>query len=127
MPEVVIADREWYRQFKTSTSESDVLGDKFLKKSAAGYQKYLYLLTKYPMRMEYIAFGPNPPIDLMWHTHLIQPKSYFSDCKELMYEVSHHKLLPEEMRTEIVYDARTSEEVKIWEQEFDGESLTEYL
>lgn len=91
------------------------------------YQRYLYLCCKYERRMEWCGFAPTPAIDLVWHTHLLRPRSYFYDVaficntKPVM-----HKLLPQEARTEFVYEHHRSHEAALWLEEF-GESLDALL
>ena len=68
-----------------------------LQSSMLGYQRFMYLLTKYPMEMERTNFSPCPPIDLIWHTYLAQSASYHKDSERLVGHVHHHKLLPKSM------------------------------
>jgi hypothetical protein len=68
--------------------------------------------------MEWIGFSPSPSVDLFWHSHLLQPAAYFRDAFELCGCVSHHKLLPSGAQTEFVYDAHSSAEAQLWEEEF---------
>lgn len=38
----------------------------FLHRSLLGYQRFLYLLAKFPKTLQRIGFSPSPPIDLFW-------------------------------------------------------------
>jgi hypothetical protein len=70
------------------------------------------------------GFAPAPFIDLFWHSHLLRPASYFRDTSFLCFCTPHHKLLPEEARTEFLYNAHSMQEEAIWEEEFN-ESLSD--
>jgi len=121
-------DKLWFREFKKATIIEDMnnIPDEFFTRALLGYQKYLYLVTKYPRYTEKIMFSPCPSIDLIWHTHLIQPASYESDSKYLTFVVRHHKLLPRSMRMEMFYNVRIDAEEFLWQNEF-GESMAFYL
>jgi len=93
-PQAMVDDRQWYREFEKAVGKIDMNGSAFLQKSLMGYQKFMYLLCKYPRKMEKIQFAPVPPIDLIWHTYLAQPQAYKKDCTRLIDSVVHHKLLP---------------------------------
>jgi len=134
-----IGDREWYRQFiiscqnaGTENPESILFEDgnedqiRFFENALLGYQRYLYLITKYPDYVENIMFSPIPAIDLIWHTHLLQPESYYKDCMILMNEVRHHKLLPDYYdKTWYNLEERTNNEEKLWYEEF-SENMSRY-
>lgn len=118
---VVADDRSWFLNFLKAHGKT-VFERAELEAFVLGYQKYLYLLAKYPMRMERIGFAPNPSIDLIWHTHLVNPRAYYYDVGFLCHGVTHHKLLPREARRPFAYDKHVSDEAAIWEEEF-GETL----
>jgi len=121
-----VNDRMWFREFKRATQRVDTNSVAFLRKAQLGFQKFMYLLAKWPMKMENINFSPCPPIDLMWHTYLVQPTEYAIFCKKLIINVVHHKLLPRAKRTLMTYSSRHDKEEKLWMEEFD-ESTSIYV
>ena len=122
---VVKLDRDWLVNLRAAFGGQINFSQPDLKHFQIGYQKYLYLLAKYPFRCEWIGFAPTPSIDLMWHAHLIQPKAYWRDVTFLCFGLPHHKLLPEVSRTPFVYEAHLSEETQLWQEEF-AEDLHSY-
>lgn len=118
-------DGDWFtnfaasQQFRTIGFTPDELASFVL-----GYQRYLYLVAKMPQRMEWIGFAPTPAIDLIWHTHLLCPRSYWRDVGFLFGGAMPpmHKLLPLDARKPFVYAAHASAEAHLWQEEF-GESL----
>ena len=128
LPGIVADDRKWFPNFVSAMGED--FEDIDFEKCHIGYQKYLYLLTKYPRRMEWISFAPNPAIDLMWHTHLATPKAYWKDVSFVMCVESSlpmHKLLPAEARTPFVFEKHLNEETRLWEDEFPGDLMKSYV
>lgn len=89
-----------------------------------GYQRYLYLVAKHPQTTEWIGFAPSPAIDLVWHTHLLVPRSYWRDVGFLFGGSlpPMHKLLPLEARKPFVYEEHALVERSLWSDEF-GEAL----
>jgi len=135
----LIDDRTWYKQFVRacqSAGEEDPTSillehgnnsqQNFFSNALLGYQRFLYLITKYPKYVEDIMFSPIPAIDLIWHTHLVQPSSYYYDAVHLMFQVRHHKILERRNRTERFYTERSNIEDELWNEEF-GESMNKYL
>lgn len=121
LPQVVRDDFDWLRNFLASQNGNTTLVREELDRFVLGYQRYLYLCAKHERRMEWIGFSPTPAIDLIWHTHLLMPASYWRDVGFLfMGKPAMHKLLPPEARTQFVYEKHKSEECK---EEF-GEELT---
>lgn len=88
------------------------------------------------------------PVDLIWHTHLLQPAVYHVDAMRLIGQVHHHKLLyastltlqlgcsslryhsPESKRLLAVFNDSgkmpVEKEQILWQKEFD-ESLRQYV
>jgi len=97
-----------------------------IAQAVVGYQRFMYLLAKYPQKMEYIDFAPCPTIDLIWHTMLVQPAVYERFSRRLILHVVHHKVLPASKQTLIRYDERKDKEESLWRSEF-GESIARYL
>jgi len=122
----MVDDRVWFREFNKATEGVDVYSTAFLRKAQLGFQKFMYLLAKWPVKMDRIGFSPCPPIDLMWHTYLLQPKEYAIFSKKLILRVVHHKLLPKESRTLMTYSLRHDKEEKLWTKEFN-ESMAIYV
>jgi hypothetical protein len=123
---VAQSDRDWFANFLAAHGGRSEFDTETLQKFQIGYQKYLYLLTKYPLKMEWIGFSPTPSIDLFWHSHLLNPTAYFHDLEKLTFGVPHHKLLPEAARHEFVYELHQNAETNLWFEEFQ-EGLDEYL
>jgi len=120
----------WIKEFKKATMSEALnvsdIPDEFFERAMLGYQKFLYVVTKYPKYTEQIMFAPCPGIDLMWHTHLVQPESHEKDSVFLTFKSRDHKLLPVEHRYEMFYDKKRDFEEKLWNDEF-GESMAYYL
>jgi len=123
---MVFDDWLWFDEFTKATANIDVSQPEFFRRSHLGYQKYLYLMAHSPVAMENMSFAPCPPIDLMWHTHILQPDAYFRDSLHLLFSVKHHKLLARCKRTPVFYESRLNKEDKLWSSVF-GESLSVYL
>jgi len=123
-------DKKWFREFKKATKcdEMDLkdIPNEYFERALLGYQKFLYLMTKYPSYTETTMFSPCPSIDLIWHTHLIQPKCYEKDSQFLTFSTRDHKLIQEDLRTIQNYDTKIDIEEKLWTEEF-GESMAIYL
>lgn len=127
----------------TAPQAQAVAAPPMLQKALVGYQRYLYLLAKYPQTMEANSFAPVPIVgacnliipylsndpsaisDLMWHTHLAAPAAYFVDSVRLMGTVRHHKLLDTGNQTVRFAMPQGLFEEKIWQEEF-GESCGVY-
>jgi hypothetical protein len=54
----------------------DIQADCFLSAQEKGYEMFLYLSTKYPLRED---ISPAAPIDIIWHTHQCFPSRYHAD------------------------------------------------
>ena len=122
---VVRQDKDWLVNFRAVFDRNEFTAEE-LAHFQVGYQKYLYLVAKYPFRMEWIGFAPTPAIDLFWHSHLLQPRAYWRDTTFLIFGTPHHKLLPEVAREVFVYEAHAGEEAKLWQEEF-MEDMREYV
>jgi len=136
----LIDDRMWFREFIKACQSAgtddplSILLDqsdnedqtRFFENALLGYQRFIYLVTKYPRYVEKIKFSPIPSIDLIWHTHLLQPRSYYKDSMKLTNEIRQHKLLNSHYRTIRFFNDRKNREEIIWNQEF-GEMMSRYL
>lgn len=49
---------------------------------------------------------PFSAIDLIWHTHLLQPSEFMRFSRRLVGKIHHHKLLPQHKRTVFTYSKR---------------------
>jgi len=124
--EDLVADRMWYRELRRATEGVDISAKAFLRRAVLGFQRFMYLLTKYPVRTETCAFSPCPPIDLIWHTLLVQPKEWEQFRRKVITRILHHKLLPSTLRREMTYDPQNDPEEALWLEEF-GESMNVYV
>jgi hypothetical protein len=125
-PEMVIEDRDWILEFRKFTWGADTSSRAFLEKCHLGYQKFLYLKSVRSYLMESFSFAPCPSIDLMWHTHLLHPRDYLTDTRQLLGHVPKHKLVDLEKRTRVWMGEREEEEEILWKESFRGESMFEY-
>jgi len=58
----------------------------FLRTALDRYKQFLYLKTKYPNDV----LVPCYDIDLMWHSHLLNPVAYYNDLKESLGALFNH-------------------------------------
>jgi hypothetical protein len=124
-PEMVLDDTDWILEFKKFTYGTDVRTDEFLQKAHTGYQKFLALKYKYSDECEDIGFAPCPPIDLMWHSHLLSPYWYRLDMQRILGHIPKHKLLDLSDRTLVFMNKRDDEQLELWGKEF-GECIFTY-
>ena len=96
-----------------------ILDDQFeMRNFQIRYQKYLYLLTKYPQTMEWMAHPPSLEIDLFWHAHLLHHHQYLRDMSRLCFYIPHHNVLPEGARCNFVYDEHATAAAQLWREEY---------
>jgi hypothetical protein len=124
-PEMVIHDRDWILEFNKFTQGTDVKSVEFRKKALFGYRRLIYLKYKYSSKVEAIGFSPCPSIDLVWHTHLVHPKTYEEDLRRVLGHVPMHKLLELKNRTEAFMDTRDDLSMQMWQQQYQ-ESIFVY-
>jgi hypothetical protein len=120
-----VDDRQWFEEFLKVASHLDLNDDRFFLRAQLGYQRFMYLMAKYPRGLEGLNFAPSPPIDLLWHTHILQPAVYRRDMLRVVRHVPEHKLLASFDRSIQTYEARTSSEEELWQKEFN-ESMAVY-
>jgi len=124
-PQMAADDQLWLEEFLKFTQGTDYKSLEFRKKAVLGYQRMLYLKWKDSKRMEEVGFAPCPAIDLIWHTHLIQPESYRKNMLTILGHVPKHKLLEEKDRTLVFFNDRDDEQERMWRDSFQ-ESLFFY-
>eukprot|EP01080_Neovahlkampfia_damariscottae_P009806 gene9806-2131_t len=112
----VLQDRKWIKTYsKFMKSNRSVFDSENYIKNTHGYvksyERYLYLLAKYPNDRS--GFYPTSAIDLVWHSHMLHPFGYKEDMEDILDEFLDH--IPEENPTEDLQ--------KVWENEFGGNEM----
>lgn len=58
-----------------------------LDEAVSRYKRFLFLAKTYP-KAELV---PTTDIDLVWHNHMLHPKSYYNDCLQYLGFILDHK------------------------------------
>ncbi len=58
------------------------------KTAVLQYKRYLWVLKKYQKQYKFLP--PSAEIDLIWHSHILDTKSYAKDCKRIFGKILHH-------------------------------------
>lgn len=87
------------------------------------YEKFLCLCAKNPDR----SLAPTRDIDMMWHFHMLNPRSYVNDCFKLFGDILDHdggfgSTPEEEPELRRVFE----ETAQLWRQEFNEEYRTQH-
>ncbi|KAJ0987506.1 hypothetical protein J5N97_005862 [Dioscorea zingiberensis] len=85
--------------------------DRYLKEALARYKAFLYLIKRNKQK----ASVPTFDIDLMWHSHQLQPVSYCKDMLELLGKLLEHDEIVTGASREIKLENGFSETTKQWE------------
>ena len=79
------------------------------------YEKFLILNKKYPEK----NLVPTHDIDFMWHIHMLNPRSYWSDCISFFGDILDHNAGFGSIDSEkAILEERFIETSKLWEKEF---------
>lgn len=76
--------------FFYQVSRPHVNTDRFLEASVARYKGFLHLIQKNKERSIRCFCVPTYDIDLIWHTHQLNPSSYSNDLVELLGKILEH-------------------------------------
>lgn len=82
----IVGASQRQRKFLYNVSLPHYGDKKFLENSLTRYKQFLYLKVKFPDRF----LVPCYDIDLIWHTHMLNPVQYASDTMRIVGETLHH-------------------------------------
>lgn len=118
----MLISADLFRAAKKSPSFPKDWDDAKIRRELARYGKFLALAHRYPGQ----SFAPTEDIDVMWHLHMMHPRSYYEDCKRLFGTILDHDggfgADPSELPELKAVFNRTA---ALWEQEF-GEKYIEH-
>jgi hypothetical protein len=52
------------------------------------YKRYLWVVKKYQRKYKFLP--PSEEIDFIWHSHILDTRSYFKDCRAIFNRPLHH-------------------------------------
>ncbi|XP_077234056.1 glycine-rich domain-containing protein 1-like [Tasmannia lanceolata] len=104
--------------FFFQVSSPSMRDDCFLKGAVARYKGFLYLIKRNMERSIRRFCVPTYDIDLIWHTHQLQPISYCKDLVEVLGKVLEHDDMDSDRSKGQKLDVGFSETTKQWEETF---------
>lgn len=88
------------------------------------YEKFLYMAAKYPpAHGKYLH--PNYAIDVMWHAHLICPRTYVKEVRQWTGYLMDHEPWPACEKNDVTKSINNTD--KLWKEEFGCEMDSEHL
>ena len=84
-------------------------------KSYNEYQKFLYLIYKYPKS----AICPTRYIDHVWHNHMLDPIAYYNDCMKWFGKIiGHDATLGLNEESKKILDKYFENTCELWKKEY---------
>lgn len=82
--ELPIISYDIANSLKESLENEDNL---FIEEAIKRYKRFIQLAKLYP----HTKLVPTVDIDIVWHDHMLHPKSYFNDCANYLGRILDHK------------------------------------
>jgi len=115
-PENVIADRKWLAYYDQFIGEEFVYMEKrVITRALKAYERFLYMAAKYPPGSGELVH-PTYVIDVIWHSHMINPRIYQEDSLKYVGYIMDHDPWPEVALESMQSSYSTTNSV--WEKEF---------
>ncbi|KAJ6816584.1 glycine-rich domain-containing protein 1 [Iris pallida] len=104
--------------FYYQVSRPSMNNDRFLEEAVARYKGFLHLIKRNQERKTKCFCVPTYDIDLIWHSHQLQPSDYCKDMVGLLGRILEHDDTDSDRTKGQKLDTGFSEATKLWEDAY---------